>query len=65
MVLFIVLALINRLDYFFIRSVLVLAAILSIIDGIESYFQKEEKKIYFIEFGFAVLYFFILSITWL
>lgn len=64
MVLFIVLALVNGFDYIFIRTVLILAGILSFIEGIESYIHKEEKEIYLTELGLGVLYFFILGITW-
>ncbi|MFC6039532.1 hypothetical protein ACFPYN_08855 [Paenisporosarcina macmurdoensis] len=29
----------------------------SIIDGIESYFQKEDKRVYLLDFGFGVILF--------
>ena len=64
MVLFIVLALVNGFDYIFIRTVLILAGVLSFIEGIESYIHKEKKEIYLTELGFGGLYFFILGITW-
>lgn len=64
MILFIVLALVNSTDSFFIRIVLILVGVFSCIEGIESYIQKEEKKNYLTELGFGVLFLYF-GITWL
>lgn len=64
MILFIVLALVNSTDSFFIRIVLILVGVFSFIEGIESYIQKEEKKNYLTELGFGVLFLYF-GITWL
>ena len=44
----------DDLDFFFLW-LCILLGVGSIIDGIESYFQKEDKWIYLFDFGYGVL----------
>ena len=48
-----VLAIANGLDIFYIKIVLVLVGAAFIVDGIESCFRKEDKKVYLFEFSIA------------
>ena len=50
-----VMSIITDFDYL-LRSLFILFGVNSIIDGIEGYFQKEEKRFYLLDFGFGVLY---------
>jgi uncharacterized membrane protein HdeD (DUF308 family) len=50
-----VMSIINDFDFLF-RWLFILFGINSIIDGIEGYFQKEDKRFYLLDFGFGVLY---------
>jgi len=43
-------------DYYFLW-LFILLGVISIIDGIESYFQKEDKRVYLLNFGFGVIWF--------
>ena len=49
-------AIIKGNDLYFL-GLFTLLGINSIIDGIESYFQKEDKRIYLLGFGFGVIWF--------
>ena len=57
MILLLVLALISWSDLIYLRIVFILVGVLSIIEGIESYFHKEDKKVYLAELGFGAFYF--------
>ena len=41
---------------FFFGWLFVLLGVNAIIDGIESYFQKEDKRVYLLNFGFGVIF---------
>lgn len=56
MVILLVMGTIKGVDFSFFRLIFILAGIGSIIDGVESYFQGENKKVYFVNFGFAILW---------
>lgn len=64
MILFLILCVVNGFDIFFIRLVLILLGVLSFIEGTESYFHREEKKIYLTELGTGVFYFIVFGVTW-
>ena len=57
MILLLVLALMNVSDSIYLRIVFILVGVMSIIDGVESYFHKDDKKVYLTELGFGALYF--------
>ena len=57
MMLLLVLALMNMSESMYLRIVLILVGVMSIIDGVESYFHKDDKKVYLTELGFGALYF--------
>ena len=59
MVILLVMALINGKDIFYIKLIFLLAGIRSIVDGIESYLQKEKRKVYLLDFGYALVWFFL------
>ena len=59
MVILLVMALINGKDLFYIKLIFLLAGIRSIVDGIESYLQKEKRKVYLLDFGYALVWFFL------
>ncbi|MFJ7971518.1 DUF4181 domain-containing protein [Psychrobacillus sp. NPDC096389] len=48
-----VLAIANEIDIFYVKIVLMLSGVAFIVDGIESYFRKEDKKVYLFEFSIA------------
>ena len=50
-----VLAIINGVDFFFLRLIFILAGLGSIINSVEGYFQRENKKVYLLDLGFAIL----------
>ncbi|MFC0275027.1 hypothetical protein ACFFIX_27410 [Metabacillus herbersteinensis] len=52
-----VMGIINGLDFFFLRLIFILAGVGSFMDGVESYFQRENKRVYLVDFGFAILWF--------
>lgn len=56
MVILLILAITNDLDLFFIKWLFIAAGVSSIVDGIEGYLQKVDKRFYLINFGFAVLW---------
>jgi len=51
-----VMGIINDFDFNFLW-LFTLLGVDSIIDGIESYFHKEDKRVYLLDFGFGVVYF--------
>lgn len=51
-----VMAIINGIDIFYVKLVFVFVGINSILEGIESYLQKESKKIIGREIGLGGLY---------
>ncbi|MFH0070505.1 hypothetical protein [Peribacillus sp. NPDC056705] len=57
MVLILIFSLINDFNLNFIKYIILLAGIGSIIDGIESIFKKENKKQMLLDFSFAVIWF--------
>ena len=59
MVILLVMALINGKDLYYIKLIFLLAGIRSIVDGIESYLQKEKRKVYLLDFGYALVWFFL------
>lgn len=59
MVILLVMALINGKDLFYIKLIFLLAGISSTVDGIESYVQKEKRKVYLLDFGYALVWFFL------
>lgn len=59
MVILLVMALINGKAIFYIKLIFLLAGISSIVDGIESYLQKEKRKVYLLDFGYALVWFFL------
>lgn len=59
MLILLVMALINGKDIFYIKLIFLLAGISSIVDGIESYLQKEKRKVYLLDFGYALVWFFL------
>lgn len=56
MIAMLVMAIINGIDIFYVKLVFVFVGINSILEGIESYLQKESKKIIGREIGLGVLY---------
>ena len=63
MILLLMLALMNMSDSIYLRIVFILVGVMSIIEGVESYFHKEDKKIYLTELGFGALYFILIFIV--
>ncbi|MCZ8533523.1 hypothetical protein [Psychrobacillus psychrodurans] len=56
MIAMLVMAIINGIDIFYVKLVFVFVGINSILEGIESYLQKESKKTIGREIGLGVLY---------
>ncbi|MFC5588163.1 hypothetical protein ACFPRA_04670 [Sporosarcina soli] len=48
---------VNGSTFFFLRLIFIIAGLVSIIDAVEAYFQKENKRVYLIDLGFAILWF--------
>lgn len=42
---------------FLFRLIFIVAGLVSILDAVESYFQKENKRVYLVHLGFAILWF--------
>lgn len=59
MVSMLVMSILNGLDIFYVKLVFILLGINSIIEGIESYLQKESKKTRRREIGLGILFFLI------
>lgn len=60
-----VLAIANDLDIYYIKIVLSVAGVVFVTDGIESYFRKEDRKVYIGEFSFvAVMFLFAVSLEY-
>lgn len=57
MVILLIMALFNELDPFFFMLICIVAAISSIIDGVESYILKENRRVYLLDFGYALVWF--------
>ncbi|MGM9955198.1 MAG: hypothetical protein ACI35J_04950 [Peribacillus sp.] len=57
MIILLVMAIINGKDFFYLKLIFLLAGISSIIDGMESYLQKEKRKVYLLDFGYALVWF--------
>lgn len=64
MILCLIKAVMNELDISYLRIVLIAAGVGSIIDGIESYFQKQNKKVYLTEFCLGVLWILFPFLLW-
>ncbi|QUG42779.1 hypothetical protein KD050_05795 [Psychrobacillus sp. INOP01] len=56
MITMLVMAILNGIDIFYVKLVFVFVGINSIVEGIESYLQKESKKIIRREIGLGILY---------
>ena len=59
MIAMLVMAILNDIEIFYVKLVFVLVGINSIVEGIESYLQKESKKTIRKEMGLGVLFFLI------
>lgn len=57
MVVLLIMAIINGLDFVYFKLIFIVAGISSMIDGVESYLQKENRKVYFRDFGYAMVWF--------
>ncbi|QFG00154.1 hypothetical protein PB01_15690 [Psychrobacillus glaciei] len=62
MSIFLIMTLFNDLNMYFLKYVFVIAGVFSIMDGIESYFHKQSRKVILTEMGVGVVYI-ILSIS--
>ncbi|SER79135.1 hypothetical protein SAMN05518872_10259 [Psychrobacillus sp. OK032] len=56
MIFCLLMAVMNELDIFYIRIVLIAAGVGSLMGGIESYFQKLDRKVYLSEFSIATVW---------
>ncbi|PUB09978.1 hypothetical protein [Paenisporosarcina sp. OV554] len=52
-----VMGIINDFDFYFLFWLFILVGLNSIIAGIESYFQKEDKWVYLLDLGIGVIFF--------
>ena len=52
-----IVGIINGADFFFLSLIFILAGLGSLIDALEGYFQKENKRVYLVDLGFAILWF--------
>lgn len=59
---FLILAIINDINIYFLKYVFIIAGVFSIMDGIESYFHKQSRKVILTEMGVGLVYI-ILSIS--
>lgn len=57
MLILIVLAIFDGLDSFYLKLVFIVAGISSIIDGVVSYRLRENRSVYLLDFGYALLWF--------
>ncbi|MDI2587939.1 hypothetical protein OR571_12630 [Psychrobacillus sp. NEAU-3TGS] len=64
MVICLILAFANELDIFYFRIVILLAGVGSLIEGIESYLRKEDRKVYLGEFSFTAILFLFAFTLW-
>ncbi|MFJ5768707.1 hypothetical protein [Psychrobacillus sp. NPDC093180] len=64
MVICLILAFANELDIFYFRIVILLAGVRSLIEGIESYLRKEDRKVYLGEFSFTSIMFLFAFTLW-
>jgi hypothetical protein len=48
---------INGSIFFLLWIIFIIAGLVSIVDAVEAYFQKENKRVYLVDLGFAVLWF--------
>ncbi|MFF2755703.1 hypothetical protein ACFVR1_18575 [Psychrobacillus sp. NPDC058041] len=62
MITFLIMAIINGIEMLFLKYVFVIAGVFSIMDGIESYFHKQSRKVILTEMSVGLVYF-ILSIS--
>lgn len=51
-----VFGILNGVDFTFIKWILILVGIGSILDGIEKYLQNKSRKTYLVDFGFAFVW---------
>ena len=56
MITMLVMAILNGIDIFYVKLVFIFVGVNSIVEGIESYLQKEKQKIIRREIGLGVLY---------
>ncbi|MGE7603472.1 hypothetical protein ACQKL5_13440 [Peribacillus sp. NPDC097675] len=56
MIILLLMAVINGKELFYLKLIFLLAGISSIIDGLESYLQKEKRKVYLLDFGYALVW---------
>jgi hypothetical protein len=49
-------SLINDVDVYFLRLVFAIGGVFSVMDGIESYFHKQGRKVILTEFGQGLVY---------
>lgn len=56
MIFCLLMAVMNELDNFYIRIVLIVAGVGSLMGGIESYYQKLDRKVYLSEFTIATVW---------
>ncbi|WP_391117248.1 hypothetical protein [Psychrobacillus sp. L3] len=53
---FLIMTLFNDLNIYFLKYVFVIAGVFSVMDGIESYFHKQSRKVILTEMGVGVVY---------
>ncbi|WP_391203812.1 hypothetical protein [Psychrobacillus sp. L4] len=53
---FLIMAIINDIEIYFLKYVFVIAGVFSIMDGIESYFHIQSRKVILTEMGVGVVY---------
>lgn len=56
MIFLLVMAIINGFDPFFVKLFYIVAALSWFIDGVESYLLKENRKVYLLDFTFALVW---------
>lgn len=54
---FLVWGIIDGSAFFLFRFIFIIAGLVSIVDAVEAYFQKENKRVYLVDLGFAILWF--------
>ncbi len=54
---FLVWGIITGSTFFLLWIIFVIAGLVSIVDAVEAYFQKENKRVYLGDLGFAILWF--------
>ena len=54
---FLVWGIIDGSAFLLFRLIFIVAGLVSIVDAVEAYFQKENKSVYLVHLGFAILWF--------